>query len=71
MPSPFSVVLLEPKGRAIGRAKEDEMAIGGRDAARTVCAFAIWEDPAQTDAQTGWARGLIEAMGPYTIRASP
>ena len=53
MPPPFSVVLLEPKGRAIGRVKEDEMAIGGRDAAHTVYAFAIWEDPAETDAQIG------------------
>ncbi len=67
MPPPFSVVLLEPKGRAINRVGEDEMAIGGRDAAHTVYAFAMWEDPAQTDAQIGWARGLMEAMGPYTI----
>ena len=67
MPPPFSVILLEPKGRAISRVKEDEMAIGGRDAAHTVYAFAIWEDPAETDAQIGWVRGLIEAMGPYTI----
>ncbi len=30
MHTPFSVILLEPKGRAIGRVGEDEMAIGGR-----------------------------------------
>lgn len=67
MPRPFSVTLLEPKARAISRVREDEMAIGGRDAAHTVYAIAMWEDPAQTDAHVGWARGLIEAMGPYTI----
>jgi hypothetical protein len=67
MPTPFSVILLEPKGRAIGRVGEDEMAIGGRDAAHTVYAFAMWEDPSETDAHVGWARGFIEAMGPYTI----
>lgn len=67
MPPPFSVVLLEPKGRAISRVKEDEMAIGGRDAAHTVYAFAMWEDPAETDAHVAWARGFMEAMGPYTV----
>jgi hypothetical protein len=67
MPPPFSVVLLEPKGRAISRVGENGMAIGGRDAAHTVYAFAMWEDPAETDAHVGWARGLMEAMGPYTV----
>ena len=43
------------------------MAIGGRDAAHTVYVFAIWEDPAETDAHVGWARGFMEAMGPHTI----
>ena len=43
------------------------MAIGGRGAAHTVYAFAMWEDPAETDAHVGWARGLVEAMGPYTV----
>jgi hypothetical protein len=67
MPAPFSVILLEPKGRAISRVDEDEMAMGGRDAAYTLYAFAMWEDPAQTDVHTGWAREFMEAMGPYTI----
>ncbi|HKH76607.1 MAG TPA: BBE domain-containing protein [Rubrobacteraceae bacterium] len=43
------------------------MAIGGRGAAHTVYAFAMWEDPVETDAHVGWARGLVEAMGPYTV----
>lgn len=67
MPAPFTVILLEPKGRAISWMDEDEMAIGGRDAAHTLYAFAMWEDPAETEAHVGWARGFMEAMGPYTI----
>ncbi len=67
MASPFSVVLLEPKGRAISRVEEDEMAIGGRDAAHTVYAFAMWEDPAESDTHVAWAREFMRAMEPYTI----
>lgn len=65
--SPFSVVLLEAKGGAISRVGEEEMAIGGRDAAHTVYAFALWEDPAESETHVAWARGFMEAMGPYTI----
>jgi FAD/FMN-containing dehydrogenase len=65
VPSPFSVVLLEPKGRAISQIGEDETAIGGRDAAHTLYAFSMWENPAEDDTNIAWARGLMEAMGPF------
>jgi FAD/FMN-containing dehydrogenase len=65
--SPFSVVLLEPKGRAISRVGEDETALGGRDAAHTIYAFAMWEDPAETDTHIAWAREFMLAMEPFTI----
>jgi FAD/FMN-containing dehydrogenase len=65
--SPFSVVLLEPKGRAISRVGEDETALGGRDAAHTIYAFAMWEDPAETDTHVAWAREFMLAMEPFTI----
>ncbi len=67
MTSPFSVILLEPKGRAISRVADNEMAIGGRDAAHTVYAFSMWEDPAESDAHVAWARELMAAMEPFTI----
>lgn len=47
--SPFSVVLLEPKGRAISRVADDEMAISGRNAAHTVLAISMWEGPAESE----------------------
>jgi FAD/FMN-containing dehydrogenase len=65
--SPFSVMLLEPKGRAISRVGEDETALGGRDAAHTIYAFAMWEDPAETDIHIAWAREFMLAMEPFTI----
>ena len=64
--SPFSFVLLEPKGRAISRVGEDEMALSHRDAAQSYYAFAMWEDPAEADIHVGWARELAAAMDPFS-----
>jgi FAD/FMN-containing dehydrogenase len=64
--SPFSVILIEPKGRAISQVGEDETAIGGRDAAHTLYAFSIWENPSEDDAHIAWARELMEAMEAFT-----
>ena len=65
--SPFSVVMLEPKGGAISRIGENETAMGGRDAAHTLYAFSMWEDPAESDTHMAWAREFMEAMEPFTI----
>jgi hypothetical protein len=46
---------------------EDETALGGRDAAHTIYAFAMWEDPAETDTHIAWAREFLLAMEPFTI----
>jgi hypothetical protein len=63
--SPFSVVLIEPKGRAISQVGEAETAIGGRDAAHSLYAFSIWENPAEDDNHIAWTRGFMEAMESY------
>ena len=63
--SPFSVIIIEPKGRAISQVGEDETAIGGRDAAHTLYLFSMWENPSEDDAHISWTRGLMEAMDPY------
>ncbi len=63
--SPFSVVMIEPKGRAISQVGEAETAIGGRDAAHTLYAFSIWENPAEDDNHIAWTRGFMEAMESY------
>lgn len=47
--SPLSMVLLEPKGRAISRVGEGDSALGGRDAAHTLYCFSMWTDPAESD----------------------
>jgi hypothetical protein len=63
--SPFSFVVLEPKGRAISRVGEDETAFGGRDAAQTLYAFSMWENPAEDDANIAWTREFMRAMEPF------
>jgi hypothetical protein len=63
--SPFSVILIEPKGRAISQVGESETAIGGRDAAHTLYAFSMWENPSEDDTHITWTRELMEAMDPF------
>jgi hypothetical protein len=65
--SPFSMLWLEPKGRAISRVRGGETAIGGRDAAHTLYAFSMWEDSAESDLHITWAHQIMEAMRPFTI----
>jgi FAD/FMN-containing dehydrogenase len=63
--SPFSFVVLEPKGRAISRVGEDESAFGGRDAAHSLYAFSMWENPAEDEANIMWTREFMRAMEPF------
>ena len=56
MTLPFSVAMIEPKGRGIGRVGEDEMAIGGRYAAHALYAFSMWENPSESEIHLAWAR---------------
>jgi FAD/FMN-containing dehydrogenase len=63
--SPFSFVVLEPKGRAISRVEEDETAYGGRDAAHSLYAFSMWENPAEDEANITWTREFMRAMEPF------
>jgi FAD/FMN-containing dehydrogenase len=65
MSSPFSVILIEPKGRAINRIGESETAIGGRDATHTLYVFSIWENPADDDTNISWTREAMAAMEPF------
>jgi FAD/FMN-containing dehydrogenase len=65
--SPFSFVVIEPKGRAISRVGEDETAIGGRDAAHTLYAFSMWENPAEDEANIAWTRRFMQAMEPFIV----
>ena len=67
MTSPLSMILIEPKGRAIGRVGEADSALGGRDAAHTLYCFSLWTDPAESDAHIAWTRSLMDTMAPFTM----
>ena len=67
MTSPLSMLVLEPKGRAISRMGEADSALGGRDAAHTLYAFSMWTDPAESDTHIAWTRSLMETMAPFTM----
>lgn len=64
--SPFSFLVIEPKGGAIAKRAEDETALGNRDAVATFYGIAQWEDPSQADEQIAWTRDLAVRMEPFT-----
>jgi FAD/FMN-containing dehydrogenase len=64
--SPFSLVLVEPKGGAIARAAENDTSLGRRDVAATFYGLSTWEDPSESDQHIGWARDLGAAMEPHS-----
>jgi len=67
MTSPLSMVILEPKGRAIRRVGDGDSALGGRDAAHTLYCFSMWADPAESDTHVAWTRSLMERLAPFTM----
>jgi hypothetical protein len=69
--SPFTSLVLEPKGRAIARVPDDAMAVSGRGAAYFYYAFGIWEDPAEDDRHIEWTQGVAQAMEPYAVSGLP
>jgi FAD/FMN-containing dehydrogenase len=69
--SPFTVIVLEPKGGSLARVPEDAMALPGRDAEVAFYGIAQWEDPAEAEVHTAWARELGAAMDPYSSRNAP
>ena len=65
--SPWSFVILEPKGRAVARVADDAMAISGRDGAVSYYGFGVWERPEEADAEIAWARSLASRMRPFAV----
>ncbi len=64
-PSPFSIVALEQLGGAVRRIPKDETAFGDRSSDYSVVITTAWTDPADSDKNVGWARGLWAAMRPF------
>lgn len=64
--SPLTLIVIEPKGRAISRVGEDETALGNRDAAHTLYNFGMWDNAAESEKHIAWTRQLMDAMQAFT-----
>jgi FAD/FMN-containing dehydrogenase len=65
-PSAASLAVLQQVGGAIAWVPPSETAYGNRDAAWDCFPIAIWDDPADDEANIDWARSLWEAMRPFS-----
>jgi hypothetical protein len=61
-PSGMSLAVLQQVGGAIARVPMPQTAYGNRDAAYDWFPIAVWEDPADDEANIRWARELWTAM---------
>jgi FAD/FMN-containing dehydrogenase len=66
VPSPRSVVILEQYGGAVARVGPSDTAFGHRDAEYDFFPASIWSDPSESERHIAWARGLWEAMRPFS-----
>ncbi|HTN22639.1 MAG TPA: FAD-binding oxidoreductase [Solirubrobacteraceae bacterium] len=65
IPSPLTVVLLQPLGGAYARVEEGTTALGHRGARWAYHALSLWPDPADTELNRAWTLRLADAMAPY------
>lgn len=66
VPSPRSVVILEQYGGAIARVGPGDTAFGHRDAEYDFFPASIWSDHTESERHIAWARGMWEAMRPFS-----
>jgi hypothetical protein len=64
-PSPLTTMLLVPGGGAIENVADEETPLGIRGAKWNYHCVGMWPDPAATDENVAWVRGLAEAMKPW------
>jgi hypothetical protein len=69
MGKPFAQLHVHHVGGAVARAPADATAVGRRDAPFTLNIIGMWQDPAETEAQRGWVRGVAEALRPLATGA--
>jgi FAD/FMN-containing dehydrogenase len=65
-PSPHSMLVVLPGGGQLARVPDDTMALGQRTAPFNTHLIAMWEDPADSEANIRWIRDLGAASRPYT-----
>jgi FAD/FMN-containing dehydrogenase len=70
IPSPFSVVLIQPLGGAYARVAPDATALAHRDAPWMYHALSQWPEPAGTELNRGWTQRFVEAMSPWSRRGT-
>jgi FAD/FMN-containing dehydrogenase len=63
--SPMTQQILLPWGGAVARVAEDATPMTKRDAAWLTHPFAVWEHPADDDANLAWARGFRRDIAEY------
>lgn len=65
-PSPLSTVDVWVQGGAMNRVAPEATAFGDRNSRFLIGIEANWEDPAEDDANIGWARGAMESLREYS-----
>jgi FAD/FMN-containing dehydrogenase len=67
--SPFSQVILFRIGQGVTAGADEATAFSHRDAEYLLHPISVWEDPADDARQIAFARGVAEAMRPFTTGA--
>jgi FAD/FMN-containing dehydrogenase len=65
IPSPLTVVLLQPLGGAYARVNEDATALSHREAPWAYHALSLWADAGDDDVNRAWTAGFATALEPY------
>jgi FAD/FMN-containing dehydrogenase len=65
VPAPFSHIVVEHMGGAVGRVDRDATAYNYRDAAYNFLIVGIWPEAAEDARNPQWVRGLWQAMQPF------
>jgi FAD/FMN-containing dehydrogenase len=64
-PSPFTAVIIINGGGAVARVGENDTAISGRKSPFNFHLNGMWEDPAATDENIAWVKGVSKALAPH------
>ena len=71
MRSPYSQLVLQPYGGAVARMDRSAMALNMPDGEWFYFVFASWWNPDERDEHIAWARGVMNAMGPWSDDGAP
>ena len=69
LPNPASFIAIEHFHGAVNRVPPHATAFGERSAAFNVAIVAIWKDASDADRSIAWARGVFDALQPFSTGA--